>query len=411
MSKSASAGNSGPKVRSDCEITLEIRDSGGLNIDLKSKVKALYGDSIINQCREILKFFGIADASIQINDSGALPFVIAARLETVIVKLTGTAKQYLKPMLPANVYQTERDRFRFSRLYLPGNNPSLMINAGLHSADGIILDLEDSVAPDRKEEARLLVRNALREIDFCGAERMVRINQGKRGIEDLGYIIPQNVNLVLLPKCESAEELIAVDNEINSIRRKNRITETVWLMPIIESAIGIEKCYEIINASSNVVAVAVGLEDYTADIGVQRTADGMESLYARTRLINAAKASKIQPIDSVFSDVGDNDGLIRNVAESKSLGFEGMGCIHPRQIAIIRQGFTPGRDEIEKAKKIVLAFEEASGNGLGVVSLGTKMIDPPVVARAQKTIMLAVKLGIIGESWMSEVTSEGEKNN
>jgi citrate lyase subunit beta/citryl-CoA lyase len=182
-------------------------------------------------------------------------------------------------------------------------------------------------------------------------------------------------------------------------------------MPIIESATGIEKCYEIINASSNVVAVAVGLEDYTADIGVQRTAEGKESLYARTRLINAAKASKIQPIDSVFSDVGDNEGLIRNVAESKSLGFEGMGCIHPRQIAIIRQGFTPGGDEIEKAKRIVMAFEEASGKGLGVVSLGTKMIDPPVVARAQKSIMLAVKLGIIGKNWMSEATLEGDKTN
>ncbi len=411
MSKSAVAGNSGPKVRSDCEIALEITDSGGLNIDLKSKVKALYGDSITNLCKEILRFFGIASANVQINDSGALPFVISARLEAVIVKLTGTSKQYLPTMLSGNVYQTERDRFRFSRLYLPGNNPSLMINAGLHSADGIILDLEDSVAPDRKEEARFLVRNALRSVDFCGAERMVRINQGQRGLEDLGYIVPQHVNLVLLPKCESADEIIAVDNEINAIRKKNKITEAVWLMPIIESALGIEKCYEIVNASSNIVAVAIGLEDYTADIGVQRTAEGRESLFARTRVINAAKASRIQPIDSVFSDVGDNEGLMRNVNESKTLGFEGMGCIHPRQIVIIRQGFSPGIEETEKAKKIVMAFVEASSNGLGVVSLGTKMIDPPVVARAQKTIMLAVKLGLISKNWMSEGPSESDKSN
>jgi citrate lyase subunit beta / citryl-CoA lyase len=409
MSKSATAGNSGPKIRSDCEITMEIRETGGIVIDLKSKVKALYGDSITGQCREIIRFFGIDNAIVQVNDSGALPFVIAARLEAAIVKLTGSEKQYLPPLLPSNIYPTERDRFRFSRLYLPGNNPSLMINAGLHSADGIILDLEDSVAPDRKEEARILVRNALRQIDFCGAERMVRINQGKRGIEDLHYIIPQNVNLILVPKCESPDELMAVDNEISSIRKKSKIKEPVWLMPIIESATGIEKCFEIVNSCSNVVAVAIGLEDYTADIGAQRTVEGRESFYARTRLINAAKASKVQPIDSVFSDVADNEGLLRNVAESKALGFEGMGCIHPRQISIIRQGFSPGKEETEKAKKIVSAYEEAVSKGQGVVSLGSKMIDPPVVARALRTITLAVKLGILSESWRSELASEGDK--
>ncbi|MGD0582042.1 MAG: aldolase/citrate lyase family protein [Bacteroidales bacterium] len=406
MNKSATAGNSGPKVRSDCEMTLEIKGSGGINIDLRSKVKALYGDSILEQCHEILEFFGISNATLLVDDSGALPFVLAARLEAVIAKLTGAGKQYLPPMLQGNEYSTERDRFRFSRLYLPGNNPGLMLNAGLHSAEGLIMDLEDSVAPDRKEEARILVRNALRQIDFLGAERMVRINQGRMGLEDLHYLIPHNVNLVLIPKCESHEELLAVDKEIAAIQKKNRISKNVWLMPIIESAAGIEKCYEIITATGNVVAVAIGLEDYTSDIGVQRTQEGKESLYARTRLINAAKSAKIQPIDSVFSDVADTDGLTRSVSESKALGFEGMGCIHPRQIAVIREGFTPGSDEIGKAKKIVIAFEEARERGQGVIALGTKMIDQPVVARARKTIQLAVKLGVLNENWIAESSSE-----
>ena len=411
MNKSATAGNSGPKVRSDCEITLEIRKSGGIAIDLKSKVKALYGESIENQCREILKFYDIPHASLQMNDSGALPFVISARLEVSILKVTGSARHYLPEMNPANIYSTERDRFRFSRLYLPGNNPGLMLNAGLHSADGIILDLEDSVASDKKEEARILIRNALRQIDFCGAERMVRINQGKKGIEDLSHVIPYNVNLILIPKCESADEVKAVDDEIAVIKKQNGIKGNVWLMPIIESAAGTENCYGIITASKNVVAVAIGLEDYTADIGVQRTADGRESFYARTRIVNAAKAAKIQPIDSVFSDVADIEGLIKNVAESKALGFEGMGCIHPRQIAVIRQGFSPGREEIEKAESIVLAFENAVKMGLGVVSLGTKMIDQPVVLRAQRTIDLGVKLGIINENWRAEQLPEENKIN
>jgi citrate lyase subunit beta / citryl-CoA lyase len=406
MNKSATAGNSGPNVRSDCEMALELREAGGITIDLNSKVKALYGNSILKQCNEILEFFGIAHAFLRVNDSGALPFVIAARLEAVIFKVTGTGKQYLPPVLPVNSYSTDRDRFRFSRLYLPGNNPSLMLNAGLHSADGIILDLEDSVAPERKEEARILVRNAIRQIDFRGAERMVRINQGKKGLEDLHYLIPHNVNMVLIPKCEVPDEIIAVDKEIASIEKKNRTGNNVWLMPVIESAAGIEKCHEIITACGNVVAVAIGLEDYTSDIGVQRTPEGKETLYARTRLINAAKSAKIQAIDSVFSDVSDNEGLIKYVAESKALGFEGMGCIHPRQIAIIREGFTPGSDEIEKAKRIVMAFEDAAKNGMGVVALGTKMIDQPVVNRARKTIRLALTLGVLSENWMSEFSSE-----
>ncbi len=177
---------------------------GGLSIDLVSKVKVLYGESIKTLVSEVLGHFGVKNAIVKINDSGALPFVIAARTEAAVKQLIKTDIEYLPDFLPENGYATARSRFRFSRLYLPGNNPSLMINAGLHSADGIILDLEDSVAPEKKDEARILVRNALRQIDFFGAERMVRINQGDRGIEDLRFLLPHNVNLILLPKCESA---------------------------------------------------------------------------------------------------------------------------------------------------------------------------------------------------------------
>jgi|WetSurMetagenome_2_1015567.scaffolds.fasta_scaffold49034_2 citrate lyase subunit beta / citryl-CoA lyase len=410
MSKSASAGNAGPKVRSDCEVILELKDNGGITIDLKSRVKTLYGKAIESQCREELLFYGIENANLSINDSGALPFVIAARLEAAITKVTGETREYLLPMIPENIYSTTKERFRFSRLYLPGNNPGLMLNAGLHSADGIILDLEDSVAPDKKEEARILVRNALRQINFYGAERMVRINQGEKGLEDLHYVIPHNVNLILIPKCENGEEVIAVEKEISVVLKKHKMTSPVWLMPIIESALGTENAFEIASSSQNITSVAIGLEDYTADLGVQRTIEGKESMYARTRIVNAAKAARIQPIDSVFSDVGDMEGLMQNVQVSKGLGFEGMGCIHPRQIAVIQKGFSPSVDEIEKAKRIFLAYREASSKGLGVVSLGTKMIDPPVVFRAQKTITLAIKLGLLNENWIEEISSE-EKNN
>ena len=395
----AISGNSGPKVRSDCEIALELRSGDGISVDLVSKVKSLYGDSIISLTKEVLEFFGIKHASVTITDSGALPFVIEARLESVVKQLITTQLEFLPPFLKENNYSTERHRFRFSRLYLPGNTPGLMINSGLHSADGIILDLEDSVAPAKKDEARLLVRNALRQINFYGAERMVRINQGKRGLEDLHYIIPHNVNLVLIPKCEDAEDILQVEKMIDSIKMKYNINNDVFLMPIIESALGLENSYKIACSSKNIVAVAIGLEDFTADLGVQRTVEGKESLYVRQRLVIAARAAGIQPIDSVFSDVGDMEALKLTVKESKSIGFEGMGCIHPRQIPLIRDGFAPDKAEIDKSKKIVIAFEEAKEKGLGVVALGSKMIDPPVVARAQRVINLAVSLNRLSPDW------------
>jgi citrate lyase subunit beta/citryl-CoA lyase len=400
----ASAGNSGPKVRSDCEITIELKNQGGIVIDLDSKVGILYGESIKLQISEVLQFFGIKGARVTIKDSGALPFVIGARIEAAVKQLIDTDLEYLPELIEENSYSTEHDRFRFSRLYLPGNTPGLMINAGLHSADGIILDLEDSVAPEKKDEARLLIRNALRQVNFYGAERMVRINQGERGLQDLHYVIPHAVNLILIPKCEDAASVNLVDEEIMALKRKYNLKNQVFLMPVIESALGIENSFGIARSSANIVAIALGLEDYTADLGVPRTVEGKESFYARTRLVVAAKASGIQPIDSVFSDVADMEALKNNVLISKSLGFEGMGCIHPRQIQVIRAGYAPDKTEIDKSKKIVLAFDVARIKGLGVVSLGSKMIDPPVVLRAQKTIDLAIRLGLVSDTWKSEIT-------
>jgi len=400
----AYAGNKGEKIRSDCHVTLEVKDSGGLQIDLDSKVQPLYGASIHELCEDILRFFDFQHARLQLVDAGAIPLVIAARLEAAIRKLKDTDREYLMPLIEENQYGAEKEQFRFSRLYLPGNMPKMMLNAGIHHPNGVILDLEDSVAPDRKHEARFLIRNALRGINFYGAERMVRINQFPRGLEDLQYILPHNVHTLLVPKCEGASQIHELEEHIEKIRTEGAISGKIFLMPILESALGIEKAYEIATASQNVVALAIGLEDYTADIGTRRTNEARESLYARTRLVNACKAARIQAIDSVFSDVGDEQGLRNTVRESKSLGFEGMGCIHPRQIKVIHESFAPDDEEIEQAKKIVHAYYEAQEKGLGVVSLGTKMIDPPVVKRAQKNIDLALYLNLIPENWREEFT-------
>jgi len=395
----ASAGNHGEKIRSDCRVTLELTQEGGLTIEVKSKVNVMFGKSIRLQMEELCKHFAIQHGKVVIEDSGAVSSVIAARFEAAYRKAVKSDVEYLPPMLQANNYSTKKDALRLSRLYLPGNTPSLMLNAGIHKPNGIILDLEDAVAPDKKYEARFMVRNALRAIDFYGAERMVRINQIPMGLDDLDFIVPHNVNLILVPKCESAGEIKLVNKRIDELRQKHHITHPIWLMPIIESALGIIKSHEIATAAENISSIAIGLEDLTADMGVRRTNTGTESFLARTQLVLAAKAAKIQPIDSVFSDIDDLEALKDNVISSKSLGFEGMGCIHPRQIPVIHENFAPETKEIERACKIVLAFEDAEAKGIGVVALGSKMIDPPVVKRAFHTIHMALLFNKLQSNW------------
>ena len=388
--KKSIAGKRGDSVRSDCYFEIELKNSGGIKIDLKSKVDTMYGESIKQMILDMCKYFAIKDAKIRCEDYGALPFVLAARFELAVKRLfPDMKKEYLLPFHENNLYSTKIDQLRRSRLYLPGNEPKFFVNAGLHSPDGIILDLEDSVAPSEKDAAQLLVRNSLRSVDFYGAERMVRINQLPRGLDDLKYIVPHNVNVILVPKCETSEQIHQLEKEVDKLKKQHKVENPIYFMPIIESALGVIKAYDIASASKNNCALAIGLEDYTADIGTQRTNEGRESIFARQMLVNAAKAAGIQAIDTVFSDVADMEALRQSVIEAKSLGFEGKGCIHPRQIKVVHEAFAPTTEEIEKAKKIVIAFEEAEKKGLGVVSLGSKMIDPPVVKRAQNVMHLA----------------------
>ncbi len=384
------AGKQGNKIRSDCYIELKTKRTGGVKINVKSKVDSMYGESIYNTIKEMTEFFGIKNTEIYVEDYGALPPTLMARFELAVKRAyPKIEKEFLPPFIPQNKYATTKERLRRSRLYLPGNDPKFFPNAGLHKPDGVILDLEDSVSPAEKNAAQLVVRNSLRGIDFYGSERMVRINQLPRGLDDLKYVVPHNVHVILIPKCETADDVTKVDEEVQRLRKEYKIKNKIYYMPIIESALGIINAYEIASASENNCALTIGLEDYTADIGAERTKEGRESFYARSMIVNAAKAVKIAAIDTVFSDVNDMEGLRESVLEAKSLGFEGKGCIHPRQIKVVHEAFAPSEEEIEKAKKIVDAFNAAKAKGLGVVSLGSKMIDPPVVKRAERILELA----------------------
>jgi citrate lyase subunit beta/citryl-CoA lyase len=391
----AEAGRSGPEVRSDVRVRIEARERGAIEIELHSRVEPYYGDSIRRQAESVLEELGIRHADVQMEDEGALPFVISARIEAA-ARRAGLGKG--TRVLPDRVTlppASARDRIRRSRLYVPGSEPKYFINAALHGPDGVILDLEDSVHPGEKDTARLLVRNALRAVDFLDCERMVRINQLPLGLEDLDEIVPESPDLILIPKTETPDQVIAVEKRMAEVKGDYGITRPTWLMPILESALGIENAFLIANSSENNVAITIGLEDYTADLGVVKTRNGTESLFARQRVVNAAYAAGVQAIDSVFGDLGDIEGLRAWAANSRALGFEGMGCVHPLHIPVIHEAFAPTSAEIERARKIVAAYDDAQARGLAVVSLGSKMIDLPVVQRALKLMARAQGMGLV----------------
>jgi citrate lyase subunit beta / citryl-CoA lyase len=392
--KVGEAGRQGKDVRSDLFVRFEPRE-GPLEIDLQSRVGLYYGDNIREQAKQVLAALGVSSGRLTIVDEGALPFVIGARIEAAVRRAgSGNGKRWLPEAAPRPEHSA-KDRLRRSRLYLPGAEPKYFINAGLHYPDAIILDLEDSVHPAEKDASRLLVRNTLHAVDFGATERMVRINQLPLGYQDLEEVIPERPDLVLIPKVEHPQQVLEVDRKISDIETREGIKQPIWLMPILESALGIENAFAIATASDRVCALTIGLEDYTADLGIVRTRTGEETQFARFRVVNAAKAAGLQAIDSVFSDVGDMEGLRAWGEKSRAMGFEGMGCIHPAQIPVIHESYAPSQAEIEKALKIVAAFDDARVRGLGVVSLGSKMIDPPVVNRAVKLVARAKLMGLV----------------
>lgn len=386
------AGRFAEDVRSDCRVSVTLRESGGVDVEVDSKVALYYGDAIHRQARDVLTAMKVPHARVVIQDMGALPFTLAARVEAAgrAAGASGTPApvERLAPVRPV----TERGRLRRSRLYLPGNEPKFFVNAGLYAPDAVILDLEDSVDVTAKPAARLLVRNAIRTFDFGGAEVMVRINPRPLGIDDVAIVAPERPDVLLIPKAESPEQVREVARAIDELVGADT---PLWLMPILESALGIEHAFDIASASPRVVALTIGLEDYAADIGVPKSASGVESRWARERVVNAARAAGCQPIDSVFGQVDDEAGLRAFAADSRALGFVGMGCVHPRQIAPIHDVFNPSAAEIDRALRIVAAFEDAKAKGLGVVSLGAKMIDPPVVKQALRLVDAARSLGLL----------------
>ena len=286
---------------------------------------------------------------------------------------------------------------RRSMLFLPGNNPNMLINGGTLGADAIIFDLEDAVSPAEKDAARILVRNTLRYMDLGGCETIVRINSVDTAYwqADIDAIVPQKPNLILLPKSACAEDIRLVDRYLGEKEAALGLAQnTIGLMPLIETALGVENAFAIASATKRVKALFLGAEDLTADLQCKRTKEGREIEYARTRLVVAARAAGVDVYDTPFTDVNDDEGIVTDATLAKALGFTGKASISPRHVEVINTVFSPTAKEIDYAYEVLDAIEEAKRQGKGAIALHGKMIDAPIVARAQRTIDMAKALGL-----------------
>ncbi|MCG8483762.1 MAG: citrate (pro-3S)-lyase subunit beta [Clostridia bacterium] len=283
-------------------------------------------------------------------------------------------------------------RLRRTMLYVPGNNPGMIRDAHIYGSDSIMFDLEDSVSINEKDAARFLVYSALETIDYGRSEVVVRINglDTPFGKEDVKAMVSVKPDIIRLPKTEKPEDIIQIDELIGELEAEIGIeVGTIKLMAAVENALGAINAYQIASASKRLVGIAIGAEDFVTDLKTTRSLDGIELLTARSMILFAARAAGIDAIDTVFSDVNDEEGFEKEVRLIKQLGFDGKSIINPRQIEIIHRIFTPTEEEINKSMRIIQAIKEAESRGSGVVNLDGKMIDKPIVQRAQRIIDLA----------------------
>ncbi len=289
-------------------------------------------------------------------------------------------------------------QLRRTMLYVPGNNPGMVMDAGIYNSDCIMFDLEDSVSLKEKDSARFLVYEALTTLDYPGKELVVRINSldTDMGISDLEAMVRTGKVVIRLPKTECAKDVIDCEREIERIERENGIEiGHTRMMAAIESAAGVLNAKEIALSSKRLIGIAIGAEDYVTDLRTSRSADGIELLFGRSMVLLAARTAGIDAIDTVFSDLNDEEGFRREVAFIKQLGFDGKSVINPRQIKPVHEVFTPSQKEIDKALAVMDAIEEANSRGSGVISLNGKMIDKPIVERAQYVLDIARAVGVL----------------
>ena len=292
------------------------------------------------------------------------------------------------------------DRLRRTMMFVPGNNASMLKDAHIYGADSLMFDLEDSVSLDQKEAARFLVYNCVKHMNYGNAEIVVRINglDTPYGKEDIKAMVRAGVDVIRLPKTETAQDILDVEAIIEETEKEIGLEiGTTRMMAAIEGPLGAMSAYEIAKSSARLMGIALGAEDYVRSMKTKRYPDGNELFGARSAIAMAARAAGIYALDTVFSNVDDEEGLRREVTLIKQLGFDGKSVINPRQISVVNEIFNPTEAEIDEAIKIKKAIEEAKAKGSGVIALNGKMIDKPVVERAERVLEIAKASGLLEE--------------
>ena len=290
-------------------------------------------------------------------------------------------------------------KLRRSMLFVPGANTSMVCNAFIYKPDTVMFDLEDSVALSEKDSARLMVYHALQHFMYEKIETAVRVNplESPYGLLDLEAVIRAGVDIIRLPKTDTVDDVLTMEREIERIEKEVGSQKRTKLLAAIESAQGVVNAVAIATCTDRLMGIALGAEDYVRDLHTQRTKEGSELMAARSQILLAARAAKINAFDSVFSDVKDKEGFIKEANYVKGLGFDGKSLINPNQITLLHKVYAPKQKEIDWALEVIEAAEEAKAKGLGVVSLDGRMVDAPIIARAESTLELAKASGLLGD--------------
>lgn len=389
LQRSASCGST---EASDALVQLSPAD--GLEVSVASKSGPMYEDQILSVVRETLARLGVGAASVEVREGGAYDHVILARLEGALVRACGMDEVFLHPLPPGALREgSPRERLRRSRLYVPGSNARSLAFADTFGADCLIFDLEDAVAPSEKDAARFLVRRVLAAMGFSDTELWVRVNPLERGgSEDLKVTLGGRPHGVCLPKTETPAQVSELAGLLYELEGRYELPWRLWIMPIIESPRGVLAAFDIARASERVVTLAFGAEDYTREVGCAR--DGESLLWARSGLAAAAKAAGVQASDSVWSDLEDEAGLRAETRHVRNLGFDGKGVIHPLQIEPVHACFAPSAEELRWASGVVAAAEQGRRQGWGVVSFEGRMVDRPVLLRAERLLAMGRAMGM-----------------
>lgn len=291
------------------------------------------------------------------------------------------------------------ERLRRTMMFVPGANPAMLRDAPLYGADSIMFDLEDAVSLKEKDTARMLVHQALKTVDYRSVETVVRINALEAGgDQDIEAVVVAGVDVVRLPKTERAEDITQVAEVITAVEEKYGIEiGRTKMMAAVESAEGVMNAREIAQASDRLIGIALGAEDYVTNMKTKRHPDGQELFFARNMILHAARIAGIAAIDTVYSDVENSEGFQDEVRLIKQLGFDGKSVINPRQIPLVNEIYQPTEKEIQNAKEVIWGIREAEAKGSGVISVNGKMVDKPIVERAQRVIALAKAAKLITE--------------